>query len=329
MPLDPVPQIVEIDALLDDLTSSPTLDVYEAMLPYDGDMVAAAAAHRALAGGGDGAVSSVFSSTGDVAPHWQVADRSWTLVFPATVATVGMPVDEDNGGAINFSALAAGAGGNSITVEKIDPGPGGGLGVVMDGLAVKITLATDGDGNFLSTGTEILAALADSDAAAFVSFEGTGNFAEIATPAGPRSLTGGSESANVLTLDDNGMTLVIGSLVISTPNGIGFQMGAVAELGGYWGTKLDGQEFLLARPAIDDDDVANGEHVQWFDDTVDAAGIRFKHRDSDGTLVTGKSAAMEDDGSAFKGVNKPTITDANAIQLLAALVTLGLVIDDT
>lgn len=54
MPLDAVPQLVEIDALLDGLMSSPTLDVYEAMLPYDGDMVAAAAAHRALAGGGGG-----------------------------------------------------------------------------------------------------------------------------------------------------------------------------------------------------------------------------------------------------------------------------------
>lgn len=52
MPLDNVPQIDEIDALLDGLSSPTSLEVYAAMLPYDGDMVAAVGVRRALAGGG-------------------------------------------------------------------------------------------------------------------------------------------------------------------------------------------------------------------------------------------------------------------------------------
>jgi hypothetical protein len=52
VPLNEIPQLDEIDDVLDGLSSPDSLDVYEAILPYDGDMVAAAGIQRALAAAG-------------------------------------------------------------------------------------------------------------------------------------------------------------------------------------------------------------------------------------------------------------------------------------
>lgn len=55
MPLDDIPQLDQLDSDLDDLGDTPTsLEVLEALLPYDGDLQAAAVGSRAIAGAAGG-----------------------------------------------------------------------------------------------------------------------------------------------------------------------------------------------------------------------------------------------------------------------------------
>lgn len=100
---------------------------------------------------------------------------------------------------------------------------------------------------------------------------------------------------------------------------------------GEWGITKDGAEYKInsgfSGPA--DGDVAASQIVEWFDDTENAIASRFKARDSASNLFSGKVATMISDGSSFSGVDKPSVDDATFPALLAALVTLGLVIDDT
>lgn len=58
-----IPELDEVDAVLDSLVSPTSLEVYEAMLPYNNDMVAAASARRALAGDGGAGASSLTDLT--------------------------------------------------------------------------------------------------------------------------------------------------------------------------------------------------------------------------------------------------------------------------
>lgn len=55
----PVGEVVEVDAVLDALSSPTSSDVYEALQPYSNDAVAAVAAKRALAGGGGGSQGGI------------------------------------------------------------------------------------------------------------------------------------------------------------------------------------------------------------------------------------------------------------------------------
>lgn len=65
MPLNDIPQLDNLDADLDDLGDTPTsLEVLEAILPYDGDLQAAAIGSRALAAGGEsGGSQAVLTAT--------------------------------------------------------------------------------------------------------------------------------------------------------------------------------------------------------------------------------------------------------------------------
>lgn len=98
-----------------------------------------------------------------------------TALQPATLATLltsgaGVPADavraslsrnpagDDN--ALAFTAVAYGTGGNSITIEYVDPAANdAALSVAVVGNAITVNLATDGAGAITSTAAEVLAAI--------------------------------------------------------------------------------------------------------------------------------------------------------------------------
>lgn len=98
-----------------------------------------------------------------------------------------------------------------------------------------------------------------------------------------------------------------------------------------WGISApSGAERFFAIGTPDDSEVANDNlRVHWYDGTAGAPALRFKQTDADGTITSGKSAGLSDDGTEFKGVAKPSIETPSAAAIIAALVTLGLVVDDT
>jgi hypothetical protein len=59
MPLDDVPQLEEIEGILDDLESPTSLDVYAALLPYEGTQTAAVATKKALDASAGGATPTL------------------------------------------------------------------------------------------------------------------------------------------------------------------------------------------------------------------------------------------------------------------------------
>lgn len=74
------------------------------------------------------------------------------------------PEGDDNG--LTFTAVAYGAAGNDITIEYIDPGvDDADLAVEVEGTAIRVFLATDGDGVITSTAADVLAAIEESAAA--------------------------------------------------------------------------------------------------------------------------------------------------------------------
>lgn len=87
MPLDDIPQLDNLDADLDDLGATPTsLEVLEAILPYDGDLQAAAIGSRALAGGGGSLSDAVIK-----APDTDERNR----IIPAA-DTIALQIDSDD-----------------------------------------------------------------------------------------------------------------------------------------------------------------------------------------------------------------------------------------
>ena len=75
------------------------------------------------------------------------------------------PAGDDN--ALTFTAVAYGAGGNSITVAYVDPGaPSQALAIVVAGNAITANLATNGGSAIISTAAEVKAAVEASGAAA-------------------------------------------------------------------------------------------------------------------------------------------------------------------
>lgn len=293
---------------------------------------------------------------------WTVEPDVFQVEFAAIAAHLVLPLDEGNGGSIHLTAMTPGTGGNAITVTKLDPGPGVSLAVDVADTAITITLGTDGGGGFVSTGTDILEALAGNpDVVTLVSFVGNGNVDEIATPHASRGLLGGLAAYSAfLVRSDGGSLVTYGTLILQAPTiqfatadsalslgANGFSVAALGmqiapghwfayDAGGQymfqfgdtnpdlpqswfraltdhperdifgtfpedaeipsWGLKGLGHEYLTALVAPADDDVANGQRLQWFDDTEDAPKLRSKQRDSAGTLSSGIAAAFTTKG---------------------------------
>lgn len=123
----------------------------------------------------------------------------------AQVATAAaLTLGEDNS-ALTFEAVATGTRGNGINVELIDPAANNvALAVVVDGDAIKVTLATGADGAITSTATAVAAAVNDDDAANdLVSVAVGGDGAGVVAYVYPTYLSGGENEAfplNVPTL---------------------------------------------------------------------------------------------------------------------------------
>lgn len=110
MPLDPIEQIIEIDEVLDDLSSPSTLEVFEAMLPYEGGMVTAAAARRALnAGGGSGS-----QTLAEVLDEGNDADG-------ASITGLADPTDDQDAATKKYVDDNSGGGGNDGAVKIVGP----------------------------------------------------------------------------------------------------------------------------------------------------------------------------------------------------------------
>lgn len=199
-----------------------------------------------------------------------------------------------SGAILVFNAFRPGI--SSVSVELVDPGsPSQPLSISLaDAPLVSISLATDGGGTITTTAQDIVDAVtADPDASALL----------IATPDG---VSDGTVEP-----------------LAETP-----LVGGVNRLQA-WGLLGNGAEYLFAVPTPSDDSVQTSQRIQWYDATAGAPKLRLKEKDSDGTLVERISAVLTSDGTAFAGVTKPSVGTADAASILAALVTLGLVTDDT
>lgn len=196
-----------------------------------------------------------------------------------------------SGAIIEFIAASAGA--SAITIELVDPGMADqelSVGVV-DG-AVTVNLATDGGGAITSTAAEISDAVANDEGVSSSIIANTLNDG-IVDALAETPLTGGLDSALA------------------------------------WGLLGNGGEYLFAIDEPSDDTVQTSQRVQWFEDTSGAPKLRIKEKDSDGTLVERISAVLTSDGTAFAGLVKPSVSVDDLASLRAALVTLGLITDDT
>lgn len=99
-----------------------------------------------------------------------------------------------------------------------------------------------------------------------------------------------------------------------------------------WGVTPAGYEYFSNATAVgapDDADIDAFQRRQWYDPTSGAPAFRFKQKDADGTVTEGKAASLSTDGTEFLGVEKPSVGTADGPNILAALVALGLVTDDT
>lgn len=85
-----------------------------------------------------------------------------------------------------------------------------------------------------------------------------------------------------------------------------------------WGiADPSGAEKFYAISPPDDGEIVNGTREHWYDDTVDAPALRFKQKDSAGTLTVGKSVGITDDG-VLKLENLPTADPSVSNQIWAA-----------
>jgi hypothetical protein len=218
------------------------------------------------------------------------AQDAFGTITGAGFARLALSFAESSGSIISNRV---GANFNVYTLEFVDPGaPDIPLSVSFIDPDLVVTLATDGGSVITSLLSEVAQAVADDVGAA------------------------------------DAMTMEVGG------DGLAEELAQTPLAGGVdaqvtWGTKHDGSEFLNSVGEPDDSDVETSQRVQWFDDATGAAKLRIKQRDDMGTLTERISAALTSDATAFAGVEKVSITVGDAAEILAALVTLGLVTDDT
>lgn len=220
-------------------------------------------------------------------------------------------------------ALAGGGGGGAqVFVQDTDPGAvGAGAiwvnttspGFIPDGVRPALVRNATDDG-WLEQG--------------LVHFDGDGNLRSFVT------LSDGAAVIEKLNADGDPMSMLIlrDDVVYLSGNGVPIWLDGSAGGGTAWGISATGLERFGpgSEPADDETGFHSGfGRVHYYDNTSGAPALRFKQADADGTITTGKSASMTDDGTSFKGVAKPSVAAATAPAILAALVTLGLVTDDS
>lgn len=116
---------------------------------------------------------------------------------PAIAAVLTIGTANANTG-IKFTAANTGAGGNAVTVEFVDPAANtAALGVVVNGNAITVNLATDATGVITSTASEVMAAIdGDAGAAALVStadVAGSDGTGVVSATGVAKSLSGGAD----------------------------------------------------------------------------------------------------------------------------------------
>lgn len=98
---------------------------------------------------------------------------------------------------LTFEAVAAGTGGNSITVALVNPGGTGDLSVGVVSNAITVTLGVS-SGSIVSTANDVMAGVYNSAAArALVNVTSTGDGTGVVTALSAAALTGGTNSAEV------------------------------------------------------------------------------------------------------------------------------------
>lgn len=333
--------LAELDEQIDALESPTVEEVYDAVLPYEAGMVAASAVRRVLDGGGSFPPDGwVVNTDGDGQVRLvSTADTPLAIVNGNQSATTLMQSSDVK---ISFTAVASGLPGEAISVVLQANSDDEDLSVAVDENAITVVLEAV-SGSITSTAQDVADLVnGDPDASVLVSAEVvndgtfTGQVSQqfLALPVAFTVSSAGDVVAGNLTLLVGTTQIVLGgdgpSMLIAGPTSDNDLFRAGMDDGGAWGITKDGLEYFQAFDAgVDDGDVSDSERVQWFDDTSGAPSIRFKERDVDGTLHSGRSAALSDDGDAFLGVTKPVVEAATATAILAALVTLGLVTDDS
>lgn len=116
----PVGEVVQVDAVLDGLSSPTSSDVYEALGPYSNDATIAAAARRALEGGGASSLPT-----------------GWTADDP------GSGDLDSNGGTLNLLTLLFGTGAR-IETTQADPSSGGGNAKPVGSLLLRNSFGGEG-----------------------------------------------------------------------------------------------------------------------------------------------------------------------------------------
>lgn len=186
--------------------------------------------------------------------HWEQPSRLWTKVqemFNSLFASDGAallmsnfgapddpakatanvnPAGDDNG--LTFTAVDFGTAGNDITITYVDPeADDAELAVTVEGSAISVSLATDGDGLITTTAAEVLAeveATPEADALVVVTIyagdtgaldDGSG----VVTALAAVPLAGG--------LDGSGAgEIAPGGLLIDTDNGTVYRNSGTTEL---------------------------------------------------------------------------------------------------
>lgn len=115
------------------------------------------------------------------------------LVATAPAASLGVAATAIINGGLTYTAANVGINGNNIRITHVNPGTASGaIEVSVEQKKITVTLATDAEGELLSTADEVATAIAaDPDASALVSAEASGDGQGIATTAQSVALTGG------------------------------------------------------------------------------------------------------------------------------------------
>lgn len=237
---------------------------------------------------------------------------------------------------IEFDAAASGLAGELISVALEGLADDEPLSVSVAGNAISIVLEAVA-GEIVSTAQDVADLInGDPDASALVSASVVNDGVLATTGEQFLTLPTAFTVASDGTVSAGGIAITFGNtqLLLGT-GGVAISISGTSDAdlfragpddGGAWGLTKHGLEYFQAFDAgIDDGDVGDGERMQWFDDTSGDPAFRFKERDVDGTLHSGRAAAYDDAGDAFIGLTKPLLAASpTAAQISTVLAGLGL-----